>query len=1160
MPSLFHKPRRSSEDISAAPAPDHSHFFHKRASIEVDQETPTPSPGGKLKSFLKSGGDGGHAKADALKKRLSSPSTIFKHTPDTERRPSVALDSLQNTSTVPAEQLLRNGPPSTTPAFNTSIFSNSASQSGANVPEGQQLNSSSWSPSYPTVLKNGRNDEISPDRDIPLSNGAVVNENVHRRSIERLDSLPVMKPSTPNARHPTALPTPPPSAETPGRDIVNGDRPQLSLNTGLTSAAPSAQPSRKSSTDSPSTLPDSSAPTPNGEHRSRPDMPFRKSTLIQSPPMPRPIKNLPTLQGWSGFNNTPGGPSTPGWGTLAKEGGPNTPGGMGWMSPATPRTPGLQSFPFSTQGVQVNQNKGKRQMTEEELRKARRAMPVMLREPSFKPLGHDQGGEAGDDDGETDEESETEMEGHADDDSEPETETDRGTAGRNKLLMTAMGLKGKGKGKARAASTSTTMSTMSTLQEEGDGSSSQNAATVSQSSTSRKPGGLVIDTKPPAPRSLWSLPTPTRQTAFVTEGSWTQFSSGTPGVTPRTPFTTSRDSSVRGTLSRGDSTTGSTRSTADSDGYFGSQPSTSSTHTPGSTVPANEPVVGKETGQETAASEVAGLGLGPIVSDPVESPPLHQDADGEDNDSEDSVDADSSAHGHASGSSVAQSPAVVPASLPQEPSSAAPQTPARPAPSARPSLYSQHSQSMIDLRPTVAIDSRPDPIRGMSKLETIPSREAVPSRIDLPPRGDLKGMKIGLPTPNEWATKPPPTPAAGFGQFFWAKERKDLEKPGMKRRKSADDVATPPPEYEPPHPGVVIPRPRDEEGREKLPGYWCAVHIEGNLLRKMEFSAPGQQSRDRSWKKAYFILHGTSLQVYKFDPHRFPVKEPMPPQLPIVTELDSEEYLHVHVPGEKRPSLPAPLSPAVAANAAAAARRASDAARRASDAAQHGRPRLGSIGSSPLANDARRTSSVSTTPSVGSGTGSAMTATSSLGEKNPAIFAAANAQPRRPSVSSVPPSTGSSTSSSSIASHFQQNHLMKQYTMQHAESGLAADYVKRKNVVRVRAEGEQFLLQTENAREVVDWIEAFQAATNVALDLDDRPMPKIITLPRRRRRRVPGAAGAAGAAAGTASVAGVVTSTEDTPEGNARAVEAAERADMERERMLAEDQARESVQ
>jgi len=130
--------------------------------------------------------------------------------------------------------------------------------------------------------------------------------------------------------------------------------------------------------------------------------------------------------------------------------------------------------------------------------------------------------------------------------------------------------------------------------------------------------------------------------------------------------------------------------------------------------------------------------------------------------------------------------------------------------------------------------------------------------------------------------------------------------------------------------------------------------------------------------------------------------------------------------------------------------------------------------------------------------------------------------------------------------------LIKQYSLQNAESGLAADYVKKKNVVRVRAGGEQFLLQTESAKEVVDWIEAFQAATNVALELDVRPMPKIITLPRRRRRRRPGEAVPPG-----------VPNTEDTPEGNARAVAAAEAAAQARrdgnvddmERMLAEDQA-----
>ena len=49
--------------------------------------------------------------------------------------------------------------------------------------------------------------------------------------------------------------------------------------------------------------------------------------------------------------------------------------------------------------------------------------------------------------------------------------------------------------------------------------------------------------------------------------------------------------------------------------------------------------------------------------------------------------------------------------------------------------------------------------------------------------------------------------------------------------------------------------------------------------------------------------------------------------------------------------------------------------------------------------------------------------------------------------------------------------LLRQYTLQHAESGLGSDYLKRRNVMRVRAEGEQFLLQAESVMDVVNWIE-----------------------------------------------------------------------------------------
>jgi len=75
------------------------------------------------------------------------------------------------------------------------------------------------------------------------------------------------------------------------------------------------------------------------------------------------------------------------------------------------------------------------------------------------------------------------------------------------------------------------------------------------------------------------------------------------------------------------------------------------------------------------------------------------------------------------------------------------------------------------------------------------------------------------------------------------------------------------------------------------------------------------------------------------------------------------------------------------------------------------------------------------------------------------------------------------------------------YALHNAESGLASDYLKRRNVIRVRMEGQQFLLQAPDVATVVDWIEGFQAAANIATDLDERPMPKGPLFPRRRRRR-----------------------------------------------------------
>ena len=223
----------------------------------------------------------------------------------------------------------------------------------------------------------------------------------------------------------------------------------------------------------------------------------------------------------------------------------------------------------------------------------------------------------------------------------------------------------------------------------------------------------------------------------------------------------------------------------------------------------------------------------------------------------------------------------------------------------------------------------------------------------------------------------------------------------------------------------------------------------------MEFTAPGSQARDRGWKRLYCILRGTQLLVYKFDPHRFPLKAELPSTVPTVSQAESDEYLHVHIPGERRN----PANPPTAVSAGSSHARRGSGGDIASSTNRFSGSTINLNG--PSDNGARRASVSSTNVSQPASTSS---------EKDSRLFSG-NAEPRRLSVSTTSTTSPTSNGPGALASHFQHNQLVKQYTLQNAESGLAADYVKRKNVVRVRSEGEQFLLQTDDARDVVDWIE-----------------------------------------------------------------------------------------
>ena len=159
-------------------------------------------------------------------------------------------------------------------------------------------------------------------------------------------------------------------------------------------------------------------------------------------------------------------------------------------------------------------------------------------------------------------------------------------------------------------------------------------------------------------------------------------------------------------------------------------------------------------------------------------------------------------------------------------------------------------------------------------------------------------------------------------------------------------------------PGLIQPvYPRDEEGSENLPRYNCAVHFEGWIPRKAEFTAPSVQAKDRAWKRNYMVLHGTSVKIFKYDLKSHPLRgEEDWSMCDTETEIEGPPAMHVHV-GEYGVN--------------------------------------GSNDAAAFINEAKAKISNSG------------------------------------------------------------NQLLRHYSLQNAESGLAADYLKRKHVVRVRAEGEQ---------------------------------------------------------------------------------------------------------
>jgi hypothetical protein len=397
MPSLISRIRRGSEGKQVDDSPSVRGGHGKRLSVDagqMDQNGNGSPKSSKFKTIFAKHDDNDGSKLEALRKKLTSPSTIFKAQPQQIDRPITPPNDVSPHGTPMGRynDLSPRTPPRTSdadqnrfpsPATSPQQFALSRSRSPEN-------GGTSWTPSYPLVVPDDSYADISPDGQSLSPNAPSpipkTNENSKRRSIHLDTSKPLSEwqPIQPDRPKPlyispqSGLPTPPTSTESREeiqiRRSTESGRPVLNVETAPKPSplAQNSEPlsmirSESSNTQTPTPL---SPAITNGI--TSPPKPVRQRTnLITSPPMPQPIKNLPTLQGWSGFPpQSPQTPRTPGWGSLAREGGPKTPGGM--MSPA--RTPGLGSggFPFMAMPLPRQTSKGP--MSDGELRKAKRAM------------------------------------------------------------------------------------------------------------------------------------------------------------------------------------------------------------------------------------------------------------------------------------------------------------------------------------------------------------------------------------------------------------------------------------------------------------------------------------------------------------------------------------------------------------------------------------------------------------------------------------------------------------------------------------------------------------------------------------------------------------------------------------------------------------------
>ncbi|KZT01237.1 uncharacterized protein LAESUDRAFT_687015 [Laetiporus sulphureus 93-53] len=468
----------------------------------------------------------------------------------------------------------------------------------------------------------------------------------------------------------------------------------------------------------------------------------------------------------------------------------------------------------------------------------------------------------------------------------------------------------------------------------------------------------------------------------------------------------------------------------------------------------------------------------------------------------------------------------------------APMSPGSP----RPGLYHLGSRSMVDLL-------------SISKRER---DQMATATIDIDDMLEQRGSKLlpGPSTDDDSEQRAPKVRA----------EPEEPDTPTLRRQRSLPTyrMSSDPPPYPDFHPRRAPPiQPREEEGQERLPSYSNLIYLAAVMPRKLEFVKPGVQARDRKWRRVLCVLDGTAFRVYKCPPGAAGVSaieewwekkvgvgditvtntvavtqsgivvsavrgrgpERSGGERPGKTDADDGSDAGSNANQQINPPPQPPVPPSRSKlQLAASLLHPSRSTHSNRSGHSSNDSRASSISHQRVAVSPARPRASMDAPQEDPFAITAVPRNST--EISPTTRQSSFASSNTRSTVSTSPSTTNDSSSflrSRLLHHAATENsksllepnpkdLIRAYTLQHAESGLASDYTKRKNVIRVRVEGEQFLLQAQDVAAVIDWIEGIQAGTNVALDLDERPMPKGPIFPRRRRRRArAAAAGATGA-------------------------------------------------